>query len=187
MSNIKKNEFLIVLLEKIGVIIIAVGLGYIVYFYNFNIFAFKEKESLFSNILSFASILLGIVITMATLFLGYSNKQVVKKIKSKSADKLMFRYFLIPIITGIVTSIGSIYLSLISGEEILVKSTELRLTIFYVMILSIFFLSTIRVFFLMLMILKDVFEEDIEKQEEEKDKSKSNENAEVNFDNDVFK
>ncbi|BDR66752.1 hypothetical protein [Clostridium tetani] len=184
MSTIKKNTTLIVLLEKISVITITIILAYITHYYKFNIFAFKEKESLFSNILSFVSILLGIVITMATLFLGYSNKQVVKKIKAKSADKLMFRYFLVPIITGIIASIGSIYFALISGEEVLTNLVELKLTIFYIIILSIFFLSTIRVFFLMLMILKDVFEEDINKQEDE---SRINKDIEVNFDNDVFK
>ncbi|KOA89592.1 hypothetical protein [Clostridium botulinum] len=187
MFNLIRQKSLIVFLEKFGVIIITILISVIIYIMKFNIFNFKESSGFFSNILSFSSILLGIVITMATLFLGYSNKQVVKKIKLRSADKLMFKYFLVPISTGIMVAVGSICLGLLSGENILSISLQLKLTIVYGIISTLFFLATIRIFLLMLIILKDVFRQDMNYQENTKNNiDNSTDNVEVYFD-DSFK
>lgn len=187
MFDLRKQNFLIENIERFGVIVITILISFIIYKFKFNIFKFKESASFFSNILSFSSILLGIVITMATLFLGYSNKQVVKKIKLRNADKLMFKYFLIPISTGFIVAALSIYLGLLGGENILPQSLQLKLTIIYGTISTIFFLTTIRVFLLMLMILKDVFEQDMSCQDTVEDNVDNlNDNAEIYFD-DSFK
>ncbi|HBJ1652505.1 TPA: hypothetical protein LA460_002393 [Clostridium botulinum] len=182
-NKIVKN--IIIILEKYTVAFITILIISALYYYKINIMKLNDISELFSNITSFVSIMLGILVTMATLFLGYANKQIVKTIRIKNAHKLIFRYFLLPISTGIILAVGTITLATMISQKIISQDQGILITSIYGGFATIFLISTIRIISLMLIILKEVFDEDVTYSKAKED-NKIKKTIEVHFDEDVF-
>ena len=153
------------LIERIFVIIMTIIALIISIKFNFRIDLLGEYQTLLSNTISFSSIFIGVLMTLVGLLLGYVNKDVIKKI---NANDLLVKYFIFPILSGILVVAMSLILGVLLGEKAIANQVFLNIIskIWFTMTVY-FILSTIRVIWLMLIILKEVFQEDIE---EEKDK-----------------
>lgn len=177
----KKNKIIGILETFIPSVVTAVGFIY-AWIINFRIDLLKDYDKLFSNTISFSSIFIGMLITLVGLILGFASKYVIRRIKSKNADRVLISYFKKPIFIGIALVIMCLVLSNLFDEIILnsllvfklISSTWLALVIY-------FLFSTIRVLLLTFMILKEVFYEDTE--ETPYNEKNKNENI-IKFDDD---
>ncbi|MDU2491145.1 MAG: hypothetical protein E7D27_11270 [Clostridium celatum] len=156
------------LIERVVVIIMTIIALIISIKINFRIDLLGEYQTLLSNTISFSSIFIGVLMTLVGLLLGYVNKEVIKKIRIKNANDLLVKYFIFPILAGVVVVAMSLILGVLLGEKAITNQLLLNIISKMWFAMTVYFiLSTIRVIWLMLIILKEVFQEDIE---EEKDK-----------------
>lgn len=157
---------------------------FIVYKYKFTLNSLANYSQLFSNTIDFSSIFIGVLMTLVGLILGFSSKAVIKRIKTRDADSILISYFVKPVVSGMIVVIFSLFLNNYFDEmkikQLYVSSMS---TMIWVYCTTYFFSSTIRVLYLMLMILKEVFYEDITEQEK---REKSEEENNLNFDDDCF-
>lgn len=145
----------------------------------------KNYKDLFSNTISFASILTGVLMTLAGLLLGYASKVVVKRIKERNANNILVSYFCKPLIAGFTIVIMSLILSNLFDEKLIKSWLMLEvITSLWGFFVTYFICSTIRIFLLMLYILKEVFNEDIKTDDDKK--VISSENNQLHFDKDCF-
>lgn len=176
------KTFVISLTERFAPIIISFVFFLICLLGKLNLGHLKDYKVLFTNTISFASIFIGIITTMATLFLGYSGKQVVREIKEYNADNILSKYFSKPIFLGLVLVIASMMLPNIIEEKVISNIEWLNvISSLWVSIATFFILATIRILWLMLGILRSVFNEDTNEAQEEK-----TDEVEVHFEEDIY-
>lgn len=154
------KEYIMKILERFAPIIISLTLSIVILLSGFRLNKLAEYNGLFANSISFASIFLGVLATLIGLLLGYVDKIVIQKIKAKNADDLLIKYFIFPIMSGIVTVILSFTLGIVFDEKVISNENILSIITFVWLIFSFYFIaSTIRIIFLMLKILKEIFYE----------------------------
>ncbi|WP_346879292.1 hypothetical protein [Clostridium sp. UBA7791] len=179
----KKNN-IIALLERALPIIISLAGSLMALATGFRIDLLHDYNKLFSNTISFSSIFIGMLMTLVGLILGFASKYVIKRIKSKNADKILITYFKKPIFAGIILVVVCLVLSNLFDENILTNITILKIiSTLWIMVLIYFLTATIRVLFLTFIILKEVFHEDTEGIDI---KNEEGERKKIEFDDDCF-
>ncbi|MBD5572415.1 hypothetical protein [Clostridium botulinum] len=174
-----KKEVLINFLERWGVLISVLLTLIVTLYFKFEINKLKHYEQLFSNTITFVSILIGVLMSLMGFLLGFSDEKVVIRIKENNGDKILIKYFIRPIIAGIIIVIMSLVLEMIYGQNI--SNISQRIYIFISVIWSVlcalFLSSTFRVSLLMYLILTKIFDEADNKG------INTNEKGNVTFDN----
>lgn len=181
--NLKKN--IIMILERTISIILSFTICLICYISGLRLELLKGYQSLFSNTISFASIFIGVLMTMVALILGYANRAVIKRIRQRNAGGILASYFIEPIVSGFILVIASLVLNNVYDEKLIASAIIFKfITLIWVFLVTFFISSTLRVVWLMLYILKEVFYEDIQTSEPKTENSKSTD--ELDFDKDCF-
>lgn len=189
MNNSQIKNTLAALFERISASLISIIVCIIIIVCGFRLDLLKSYQNLLSNIISLSSILLGALITLIGLLLGYANKAVVKRIKIRNADSLLTKYFIWPILSGFIIVVSSFILGNVFDEALIKSKIVLEvITWVWTFVLSYFISSTFRIAFLMLIILKEVFHEDVNAENScKKDCAEEINTNDINFDEDVFK
>jgi len=165
----------IIILERFIIVPISVFIVILLLLKNFRLDSLKDYKSLFANTISFSSILLGVLLTLVGLLLGYANKNVIKRIRSRNANGLLVDYFVFPIISGFIIVVSSLVLGNIFEQQIISNLIYLKIiSSTWIFFVAYFILATLRITSLMLIILKEVFYEDVTEEENPKKRILSN-------------
>ncbi|WP_061317430.1 hypothetical protein [Clostridium botulinum] len=174
-----KKEVLINFLERWGVLISVILTLIVTLFFKFEINKLEHYEQLFSNTITFVSILIGVLMSLMGFLLGFSDEKVVIRIKENNGDKILIKYFIKPIIAGIIIVIMSLVLEMIYGQNIssISQRVYILISVIWSVLCVLFLSSTFRVSLLMYLILTKIFDEADNKG------INTNEKANVAFDN----
>ncbi len=162
------------IIERVTPLILSIIITIIFYKANFNFAALKDYKFVYSNIISFASIIIGALITMVSILSTFTGRKVMKKIKKNKADGLLKNYFIYPICSGVILALYSVSLGILYDESKVLSNVQIITSIVWIFLLSYFVATTGRVFFVMLKLLSAVYEEDAapERKRSEVDSSK---------------
>lgn len=160
--------------------------------FRFNFYLLKGYEQLFANAITFTSILIGVLMSMIGFVLGFSNKEVIDRVKNQGVSTVLIKYFIKPIVAGIAIVILSLILGAIIKQDCKLNETiYVLLTALWGALAIYFIVSTLRILILMYLILMEAFAENSEKKTSksfESPNSSQEESINVSFDdrNDIF-
>ncbi len=165
----KKNSTLLVAIaERFIPMTLAIVVVCAAFIFKVDLYNIGDYKFVYSNIISFSSIIIGFLITMVSILVTFTGKRVMRLIKSNRAENLLKSYFSFSIASGVVVALLSILLGIIfdyfAAAELNtlpnIFSMTRALSILWIFLFSYFMSATARVFYVMLRILKSVIEEE---------------------------
>lgn len=141
--------------ERIAPITLTIIIVIISSFSHVDFSKIKDYKFLYSNIISFSSIIIGFLITMVSILITLTGKRVLKKIHEENADNLLSGYFIYPIASGVVLALYSIISGILFDESVYFVSSKV-MSIIWIALVAYFVLTTCRIFYIMLKLLKSI-------------------------------
>lgn len=146
--------------ERIGPLIISLIIFGLAFLLKLDFSTLSDYKFVYSNVVSFSSIIIGFLITMVSILITLTNRKVMIKIREMKADNLLKYYFVCPIVTGLVLTIFSIILGIAFDDKQL-RLSKAMLTDVWIFLSAYFVCTTLRIFIIMLKLLSRVHEEEL--------------------------
>lgn len=152
------------LLEKFYPYAISIFIGILILLRKTGAYKVTRLEFILNSAITFSSTYIGFVITAITVFVGLTQKPIMKFLNEKKLLKLIVEYFMASIVIGTLVIVYSLYLGYSVDNKCMVPKIELA---GFVMIFLSFLLCLIRVAsFMMKIFLVMQYEGDIFKNNE---------------------
>lgn len=148
------------MLERIGPLVISMIICFLSFRFNIDFSELSDYKFIYSNIISFSSIIIGFLITMVSILITLTNKRVMIKIRELKADNLLKSYFVFPILSGLFLVLLSIILGIVFDSNGLNVNNG-TMTSIWIFTLVYFVTTTCRIFIIMLKLLNRVHEEEL--------------------------
>lgn len=145
-----------IFLEKYITIIcsLIVILIFTIAFLKLNIKEIKiEKiDLLFSSIFTIITTIIGFLLTGLTIIMSLMQTRVMRIIRSNSGEKLLSKYFISPIVWGIISIVYMLIIGFSLNDDNIVKSGDILILLFFIVLFGV---ATIRItYFMKKMFLK---------------------------------